>query len=172
MVFIYLSIYLSIHLSIYPSIYLSPIHLYIYRSFYMCVQAGGLYSSIHLSIYLLSIYISIFLSIGLTQSADRAREIRGSRRDFRRWATTFWATTLNHPPYVCAGGRAADGLYFARVERHGARPAGKRLRGARSIILLNYNVNNVVMLVSSLALAVGERLSVRGEVSVGLCSRT
>jgi len=35
----------------------------------------------------------------------------------------------------------------------------------------NYNVSNVIMLVSSLALAVGERLSVRGEVSVGFCSR-
>jgi len=31
---------------------------------------------------------------------------------------------------------------------------------------------NVIMLVSSLALAVAERLSVRGEVSVGVCSRT
>jgi len=37
---------------------------------------------------------------------------------------------------------------------------------------LNENVSNVIMLVSSLALAVGERLSVRCEVSVGSCSRT
>ena len=39
-------------------------------------------------------------------------------------------------------------------------------------IYLRLYVSNVIMLVSSFALAVGERLYVRGEVSVGFCSRT
>jgi len=46
------------------------------------------------------------------------------------------------------------------------------LRIAFTSCVSNYNVSNIVMLVSSLTLAVGERLSVRGEVSVGFCSRT
>jgi len=49
------------------------------------------------------------------------------------------------------------------IARHRAKPVEEGRYRA-----LNYNVR---MLVSSLALAVGESLSARGELSVGLCSR-
>ena len=71
------------------------------------------------------------------------------------------------------------------IARHRAKPGEEGRYRA-----LNYNVSNVIMLVSSLALAAyrllcggeypvgvsisssGESLSARGELSVGLCSRT
>ena len=53
------------------------------------------------------------------------------------------------------------------IARHRAKPVEEGRYRA-----LNYNVSNDIMLVSSLALAVGESLSARGELSVGLCSRT
>ena len=55
------------------------------------------------------------------------------------------------------------------IARHRAKPVEEGRYRA-----LNYNISNVIMLVSSLALAVGvgESLSARGELSVGFCSRT
>jgi len=53
------------------------------------------------------------------------------------------------------------------IARHRAKPVEEGRYRA-----LNYNFSNVIMLVSSLALAVGESLSARGELSVNLCSRT
>jgi len=50
------------------------------------------------------------------------------------------------------------------IARHRAKPVEEgRYR------VLKYNVSNVIMLVSSLALAVGESLSARGELSDTIC---